>query len=97
MFAAEGLEALAGLRQGLPASLDRLRGVRILPGGFMTVQQAVGTQKEKRAGAAFLRSFVEEAKASGLIARLLDRHGMNGRLTVAPPARATPLVRRRPA
>ena len=84
VFAAKGLEALAGLRQGLQASLDRLNGARILPGRFMAVQQAVGTQKEKRAGAAFLRSFVEEAKASGLIARLIDRHGMSGRLTVAP-------------
>lgn len=85
LFAAGGLDALAGLRDGLRASLDRLPGARILPGRFMTVQQAVGTQKGKRAGAAFLSSFVEEAKASGLIARLIDRHGMTGRLTAAPP------------
>lgn len=85
-FAAEGLDALAALRQGLQASLDRLQGARVLPGRFMAVQQAVGTQKERRAGAAFLRAFVEEAKASGLVARLLDRHGMTGRLAVAPPA-----------
>ena len=86
VFAAERLDALAALREGLLASQGRLKGSRILPGRFMAVQQAVGTQKEKRAGAAFLRSFVEEAKASRLIARLLDRHGMTGRLTVAPPA-----------
>ena len=86
MFAAGSLDALAGLRDGLQASLDRLSGVRILPGRFMAVQQAVGTQEEKRAGAAFLRSFVEEAKASGLIASLIARHGMTARLTVAPPA-----------
>lgn len=86
VFAAGRLDALAALREGLLSSQDRLPGSRILPGRFMAVQQAVGTQKDKRAGAAFLRSFVEEAKASGLVARLLDRHGMNGRLTVAPPA-----------
>ena len=86
MFAAGSLDALAGLRDGLQASLASLKGARILPGRFMAVQQAVGTQKEKKAGAAFLKSFVEEAKVSGLIARLLDRHGMNGRLTVAPPS-----------
>lgn len=84
-FAAEHLDALAALRQGLLASQGRLAGSRILPGRFMTVQQAVGTQKEKAASAAFLRSFVEEAKATGLIARLLDRHAMSDRLTVAPP------------
>lgn len=86
LFAAEKLDALAGLRDGLQASLERLEGARILPGRFMTVQQAVGTQKHKTAAAAFLRSFVEDAKASGLIARLIDRHGMTGRLTVAPSA-----------
>jgi polar amino acid transport system substrate-binding protein len=85
LFAAEKLDVLAGLRDGLQASLDRLKGGRILPGRFMAVQQAVGTQKHNPAGAAFLRSFVEEAKASGLIALLIDRHGMTGRLTVAPP------------
>jgi polar amino acid transport system substrate-binding protein len=85
-FAVEKLDVLAGLRDGLQASLDRLEGGRILPGRFMAVQQAVGIQKDKAAGAAFLKSFVEEAKASGLIARLIDRHGVTGRLTVAPPA-----------
>ena len=86
MFAAERLEALAALREGLLASQDRLPGSRILRGKFMAVRQAVGTQIDKRAGAAFLRSFIEEAKATGLIAQLLDRHGMTGRLSVAPPA-----------
>jgi polar amino acid transport system substrate-binding protein len=86
VFAAQGLEVLAALREGLQASQGRLDGARILPGRFMAVQQAVGTQKQKPAAAAFLGSFIEEAKASGLIARLIDRHGMTGRLTVAPPA-----------
>jgi polar amino acid transport system substrate-binding protein len=84
LFAAQGLDVLAALREGLQASLDRLEGARILPGRFMAVQQAVGTQIGKKAAAAFLETFVEEAKASGLIARLIDRHGMTGRLTVAP-------------
>jgi polar amino acid transport system substrate-binding protein len=86
LFEAEGLEALAGLRPGLQAALGRLPGALVLPGRFMTVQQAVGTQSEKRAGAAFLKAFVEEAKASGLVQRLIDRHGVSGSLTVAPPA-----------
>ena len=51
----------------------------------MTVQQAVGTARKNAAGAAFLREFVEQAKASGLVARLIERHGVRG-LTVAPPA-----------
>jgi polar amino acid transport system substrate-binding protein len=48
------------------------------------VQQAVGTAKANAAGARFLRDFVEEAKASGLVARLIERHRIRG-LSVAPP------------
>ena len=57
----------------------------LLEGRFTAVQQAVGTAKANQAGAAFLRDFVEEAKASGLVARLIERHHIRG-LSVAPPA-----------
>ena len=40
--------------------------------------------RKNTAGAAFLRAFVEEAKASGLVARLIERHKVRG-LSVAPP------------
>ena len=83
-FVNEKLDALAGLRPGLIADADKLRGARILNGRFTAVRQAVGTVTTNRAGAAFLADFVEEAKASGLIARLIDRHGVTGRLLVAP-------------
>jgi polar amino acid transport system substrate-binding protein len=49
------------------------------------VQQAVGTARTNVAGAAFLRDFIEKAKASGLVARLIERHKVRG-LSVAPPA-----------
>jgi polar amino acid transport system substrate-binding protein len=74
------------LRPGLPAEIERLPGARILEGRFTAVQQAVRTRRENMAGAEFLRGFVEEAKASGLVARLIERHGVSGRLVVAPPA-----------
>ncbi len=76
---------LAALRPGLQVDVERLPGARVLDGRFTAVQQAVGTQRRNAAGAAFLRDFVEEAKASGLVARLIERHGMAGRLMVAPP------------
>jgi polar amino acid transport system substrate-binding protein len=78
-------EALAGLKPGLLADLEKLPGARIIEGKFMSVQQAIGTAKSSRAGAAYLRDFVEEAKASGLVARLIERHKVRG-LSVAPPA-----------
>jgi polar amino acid transport system substrate-binding protein len=63
-----------------------LPGARILDGQFTAVQQAVGTARTNPAGAAFLRDFVEEAKKSGLVARLIERHKVVGRLSVAPSA-----------
>jgi polar amino acid transport system substrate-binding protein len=85
-FDGEKLDAYAGLRPGL-IDLQKARpGARILDGQFTAVQQAVGTARINSAGAAFLRDFVEEAKKSGLVARLIERHKVTGRLSVAPAA-----------
>jgi len=84
-FVRDKLEALAGLKPRLLSDLEKLPGARIIDGQFSAVQQAVGTAKKNLVGAAFLRAFVEEAKASGLVARLIERHKVRG-LSVAPPA-----------
>ena len=84
LFVDEKLDALAGLRPALVADAGKLPGARILDGRFTAVQQAIGTRRGNEAGAAFLRAFVEDAKASGLVARLIERHGVLGRLSVAP-------------
>jgi polar amino acid transport system substrate-binding protein len=84
-FVAEKLEALAGLRPRLITDVTKLPGAVILDGQFTAVQQAVGTGKANAEGAAFLRAFVEEAKASGLVAKFIQQHKVNG-LSVAPPA-----------
>jgi len=78
-------DAYAGLRPGLLQVAQARPGSRILDGQFTAVRQAVGTPRKNSAGAAFLREFVEEAKKSGLVARLIERHGVVGRLSVAPP------------
>jgi polar amino acid transport system substrate-binding protein len=85
-FVDDKLDALAGLRPRLLEDVEKLPGARILDGQFSAVQQAVGTARRNTAGAAFLHEFVEEAKASGLVARLIERHKVVGRLTVAPRA-----------
>jgi polar amino acid transport system substrate-binding protein len=85
-FVDEKLEALAGLRPRLLEDVQKLPGARILDGQFTAVQQAVGTARTNTVAAAFLRDFVEEAKASGLVARLIERHKVVGRLSVAPRA-----------
>jgi polar amino acid transport system substrate-binding protein len=84
-FMRDKLDALAGLRPRLLSDVTKLPGARILDGQFTAVQQAIGTARKNAAGAAFLRSFVEEAKASGFVARLIERHKVRG-LSVAPPA-----------
>ena len=85
-FVEKQLEALAGLRPRLVKDVTRLPGARILDGKFTAVQQAIGTKPDRVTGAAFLREFVEEVKASGFVAGLIEKHGVSGRLTVAPPA-----------
>jgi polar amino acid transport system substrate-binding protein len=86
-FVAEKLDALAWLTPRLLSDVQKLPGARILEGQFAAVQQAVGTARGNAAGAAFLAKFVEEAKASGFVASLIERHKVRG-LSVAPPAKA---------
>jgi polar amino acid transport system substrate-binding protein len=84
-FVSDKLDALAGLRPRLLADLEKLPGAHIIDGRFTSVQQAIGTPRKNVAGATFLRDFVEEVKASGLVARLIERHKVRG-LSVAPRA-----------
>ncbi len=81
-FVEEKLDAYAALKPQLLTDAEKLPGSKILPGHFMTVQQAIGTAKPNAAGAAFLAAFVAEAKSSGLVARLIEKHRVKG-LSVA--------------
>jgi polar amino acid transport system substrate-binding protein len=83
LFVAEKLEVLAGLLPRLTSDVTRLPGARILEGRFTAVQQAIGTPKARTAAAAYLREFVADIKASGLVARLIERHDAKG-VSVAP-------------
>lgn len=85
-FVEQKLEALAGLRPRLITDVEKLPGARILDGQFSAVQQAMGTKPDRTVGAAYLRNFVEEMKASGAVADFIEEHGVVGRLTVAPAA-----------
>ena len=83
LFLAEKMDALAGLRPALKDDLDKVPGGRILAGQFTAVQQAVGSARTRSEAAAYLSDIVEDAKISGLIAQLIDKHGVVGRLSVA--------------
>lgn len=73
MFVSDNLEALAGLRPQLVMEADKLPGSRLLDGDFTVLPQAIGTPKDRQAAAKYLREFVEDAKASGLVAKAIAR------------------------
>jgi polar amino acid transport system substrate-binding protein len=85
LFLAQNLEAAAGVRQQLEADARRVGGVRLLPGRFMVIEQAMGVPKGRLAAQAWLSGFIEEMKASGFVADALKRHGIEG-AAVAPRA-----------
>ena len=85
MFVRDGLEAAAGVRQPIAAFAADHPATRIIPERFMAIEQAMGTVRGREAGVVWLRTFVEEMKASGFVARALAASGQ-GDATVAPPA-----------
>lgn len=82
LFAESGLEVAANVRQPLEAYAAVHPEVRMLPGRFMEIAQAMGLPKDRVAGAAYLRRFVEAMKADGFVATSLRANGQDA--TVAP-------------
>ncbi|HZQ75603.1 MAG TPA: ABC transporter substrate-binding protein [Burkholderiales bacterium] len=84
-FGEQKLDALAGLKPGLMDEAKKFPGSRVLEGQVTAVQQSVGVPKSRRAAAKYVRDFVEAAKAEGLVAKAVERHGVRG-VAVAPAA-----------
>ena len=84
-FVEQNLDVLAGLRPRLLDDVKRLPGASVLGDKFAAVQQAIGTPNNRAtAGASYLQQFVTQAKRSGVVQALIDTHGVNGKLAVAP-------------
>ena len=87
-FLDEGTEVAAGVKQQLEADALKHPGLRLLPGSFMTIRQAMGLPRGRGdAAAQVLADFVEDMKRSGFVAQALKRHGIEG-AAVAPAAQA---------
>ena len=84
MFVNDKLEVAAGVKQPLLTYAKDHPEVRVMDGAFMEIQQAMATPKGRLDGAAYLRTFVEEMKASGFVADAIKRS--NQQAAVAPPA-----------
>ena len=85
-FLKDGFEVAAGVKQQLQADTRDVQGVRMLEERFMVIRQAMGVPKDRGPQAAlYLRTFVEEMKARGLIKESMTKHGIQG-AGVAPAA-----------
>ena len=83
VFLNENLDALAGLRPALIDDVKKISGAKILEGQFMSVQQAIGTSIQNIHSSIYIAEFVEEMKKTGFVQKLIDKHNVSGRLSVA--------------
>jgi polar amino acid transport system substrate-binding protein len=72
LFMKDRLEVVAGVKQPLVEFARANPGVRVMDGHFMKIEQAMGTPRNREAGARYLRAFVEEMKASGFVGSRLQ-------------------------
>ena len=78
LWAGGKLDAVAGVKPQLEADARRTGGLRLLPRRFMAINQAMGTPRERDAGARYLKSFVDDMKASGFVAQAFARNRIDG-------------------
>ncbi|MFB0934361.1 MAG: ABC transporter substrate-binding protein [Propionivibrio sp.] len=83
LFVAEGLDAVAGIRQPLQAAARENPEWRVIPERFMAIEQAMCTPAGREEGGKYLAAFIAAMKASGFVADALARHGQRD-VTVAP-------------
>lgn len=83
LFFRENVPVAAGVKASLLDFAKTRSDVRVLPGRFMVIEQAMATVHGARAVAA-LAELIEELKASGFVARELAKTGQT-EATVAPP------------
>ena len=83
VFLEQKLDAAAGVRQALEGYAKDHPEVRVMSGAFQQIRQAMTTPKNRPAGLAYLKVFVEEMKASGFVAESLKNSGLS-EVAVAP-------------
>ena len=85
MFERDKLEVVAGVRSPLLRFVRSRPDLRVIDGRFMIIEQAMGVPKGRLVAVRYLRSLIEELKASGFVAAGLARSNqLDAR--VAPPA-----------
>lgn len=84
LFVNQKLDALAGLRAPLLKEQAAIPGTRILDDSFTAVQQSIGCKKGLPEASAWIADFVQRSINDGSVQRLIDQHGVTGRLSVSP-------------
>jgi len=79
------VDAFAAPREQLLDYSERLPGSRVLEGGYGINNAGIAIRKGQPERLAYIREFVEEAKASGVIADIITRGNLRG-FRVAPAA-----------
>jgi polar amino acid transport system substrate-binding protein len=77
-FVDEKFDALAGLKPRLISDQAKLPGSVIVEGSFTAVQQAAGVPKGRANAAKYLAAFIEDVKASGLVAKAIAENQVVG-------------------
>jgi polar amino acid transport system substrate-binding protein len=78
LWVAGKLDVVAGVKPQVEADAKRVGGMRLLPRRFMAINQAMGTPRDRETGARYLRSFIEDVKASGFVAQAFARNRIEG-------------------
>ena len=71
----------AGVKQQLESDAKRYQGLRMLPGRFMVINQAIGVPKARpnyENTTAYLSEVITQLKQSGFIAQSMQRHNIQG-------------------
>lgn len=78
LILARKVDVLGGVRQHLIKNAAKLPGARVFDDRFMAIGQALGMPKGRDDGARYLRDFIDDAKASGFVARAIQKAGVRG-------------------
>jgi polar amino acid transport system substrate-binding protein len=75
LLGSDRLEATAGVKAALLDYAKTHPEVRVLPGRFMVIEQAMAVPRGRPLAASYVREFVDEMKASGFVQAGLQKSG----------------------
>lgn len=75
LYIDQALDAVAGVRQPLAAVAAFKPAYRVLVDAFTSIRQAMAVSRVHKAGAEFVRAFIERKKAEGFVRTVLNDNG----------------------